>query len=98
MARALRVTRQAEQTLRLSSALEREVLSRAAWRNKTLFQEALAQSGTALQTAGTAERRATMEVEDAKSPWNAGERCNYQAGRWQATWMKVKESVLELKS
>ena len=59
MAQAPMVTEQAEQTLRVSLAFEKEVMSRAARRNKPLFQEVLL------------ERRATMEVAYARAPWDA---------------------------
>ena len=62
MAQALRVTAQAEQKLRVNMAFEKEVMSRSTLRNKPLFEETVA------------ERRATMEVEDANPPWDARER------------------------
>ena len=58
------MTEQAEQTLKLSVAWEKEVRNRAARRNKQrpLFHEAPVQ------------RRVAVEMEDANPSWDAGER------------------------
>ena len=84
-AQALRVTRQAEQTLRASNGLrKKEVMSRSARRNKQKTFVPRDANGTSC---------------DDGPPWCARKSRDHQEyGVWRAIWSKVKESGWEFKS